>query len=86
MAKNSLLLQWIALLLVPSVYLVLREELSRTLIESCGFLWGTILFIGVTITVIADIVILIIKTWGYLKPISELITELIKIIIDFFRI
>jgi len=85
MAKKNLLWQWIILLSIPSVYLILRDELSKVLIDCCGLFWGIVFFIAVTIAVIGDIVILIVKTWDYLKPIITSIVEIIKRVIDLFK-
>jgi len=83
--EPSLLGQWILLLLVPSIYFILRDEFSRVLNNIGSPFWSFIFYLVVTIAVIVDILILIKKTWEFLEPIMETIGKFIENIIKYFR-
>lgn len=81
----NLFWQWFFLMSIPSVGLILLIEFGKVIYEVAGFKYA-LLFYGVGgIAIIVDIVILIIKTWGYLKPMIEEVLEIIEGIISFFR-
>lgn len=88
MAKNdgfNIFWQWFLLIMIPPVDIILLKEFGKAIYEVAGFGYAFLFYAGGIIIIVADLVILIIKTWDYLKPIIDYITEIIKTIGDLFR-
>lgn len=88
MAKNegmNLFWQWFLLIATPPIAVILLKEFGKVIYDVAGFGWALLFYAVGIIVIIADVIILIIKTWDYLKPIIDFITDIIKTIIEFFR-